>query len=282
MKVIKNIIYYGIIIFSIWFAWNTYNKTPCDRVIHYDISFDERFRISEDEFISFIERAEAPWEDAAGKELFRYVPGSAFKVNLIFSEEQDRLYKGRDISSGLDSQKEDLNSLQSKYQSAVREYESTLKSYETQLRKYERDVEYWNTKGGAPTEKFNQLQNDAKSLDTKLKEVETSRVNVNRLAEENNLEVKNYNDGVSDYNQLFRDPKQFDAGNTDGTEINIYSYDGNQELLTLLTHEFGHVLGIDHIEDESAIMHFLLNDQNKGGKLKKADIEALNISCRLK
>lgn len=281
MKIIKNIIYYGIIIFAVWFAWDTYTKTPCDRVINYDITFDDRFRITEDEFISFIERAEAPWEEAAGRELFRYVPGSKFKINLIFTEEQERLYQGKDISSELDSQQSGLDSLQSRYQSAVRRYESGLKSYQSQLQKYERDVEYWNAKGGAPTETYNQLRQEGNKLDAKLREIEGLRVTVNKLAEENNKEIKEYNQGVNNYNELFRDPKQFDAGNTDGTEINIYSYDGNQELMTLLTHEFGHVLGIDHVEDESAVMYYLLNDQNKGGILKTADINALDFSCKL-
>jgi regulator of replication initiation timing len=282
MKIFKKGMYYGIIIFAIWFAWNSYTKTPCDRVIEYDISFDDRFRITEDEFISFLERAEEPWEDAAGKELFRYVPGSSFKVNLIFSEEQAVLYQGRDISSELDSQQSGIDSLKSRYQSVVRRYESGLREYETQLRKYEQDVEYWNTKGGAPTEIYDQLQNDEKILDAQFKEVEELRRNVNRLAEENNNQIQYYNDGVSNYNNLFKDPKQFDAGNTDGTEINIYSYDGNQELMTLITHEFGHILGIDHLEDESSVMYFLLNEQNKGGVLRTADINALNLSCRLK
>lgn len=281
MKLFKNIIYYAIIIFAIIFAWYTLTRTPCDRVIKYDINFDDRFRITENEFIVAIETAESRWEDAAGKELFRYVPGADFKINLVFSEEQERLYQGRDITENLDQQQSGLDSLQSRYQSAVRRYESELRSYEQKLRKYEQDVEFWNGQGGAPTDIFNQLQNQADTLDRDSRQVESLRLNVNKLAEENNQQVEDFNQDVSQFNNLFRDSKQFDAGNTDGTEINIFSYDGNQELMTLLTHEFGHVLGIDHVDDESAIMYFLLNDQNKGGTLTPTDLDALNISCKL-
>ncbi|MCI5051081.1 MAG: matrixin family metalloprotease [Candidatus Pacebacteria bacterium] len=281
MKLLKNIVYYGIIIFSLWFMWHTFTKTPCDRIIEYDISYDDRFRITETQFLSFVERAEIPWEEAAGKELFRYSPGADFKINLIFSEEQERLYEGNDISANLDQQQADLDSLQTRYQSAVRRYETSLRQYESQVQSYESEVEYWNNQGGAPTETYNKLQNDAQRLDSKYQEVERLRANVNKLAEENNQEIQAYNEGVGDFNELFRDPKQFDAGNTDGTEINIYSYDGNQELMTLIMHEFGHVLGIDHVEDESAVMYYLLNDRNKGGELAQADIDALNLSCKL-
>lgn len=282
MKLFKNIIYYGIIIFAVWFAWHTYTKTPCDRVIEYDISFDDRFRISQDEFISYVERAEEPWEDAAGRELFKYVPGSKFKINLIFSEEQERLYLGNDISFDLDVQQSDLDFLKSRYQNSVNRYELGLREYNNRVSKYEKDVEFWNTQGGAPTVTFKKLQQESNNLKKKFQEVERLRMNANQLAEESNQEVQEFNNGVQDFNKLFMDPKQFDAGDTDGTEVNIYSFDGPQELMTLITHEFGHVLGIDHVDDESAVMYFLLNESNKGGVLKTADINALDLSCKLK
>lgn len=282
MKLIKNIIYYGIIIFAIWFAWHTYTKTPCDRILEYDINFDDRFRITEQEFISFVEGAEKPWEDAAGKELFKYVPGSKFKVNLVFGEQQEKLYLSDDLSLDLDSQQSDLNALKLQYENAVSLYESALQEYNNRVEKYEQDVEFWNTQGGAPTATFKELQKESDDLEKKFQEVERLRVNANTLAEESNQEVQQYNNEVENYNELFVDAKQFDAGNTDGTEINIYSYDGSQELMTLITHEFGHLLGIDHVEDENAVMYFLLNEGNKGGVLKTADINALNLSCKLK
>ena len=77
----------------------------------------------------------------------------------------------------------------------------------------------------------------------------------------------------------FDESYEFDAGNTDGTEINIYSYDGLPELHTLLVHEFGHVLGIDHVDDQYSVMYYLLNEDNRGGELTDVDIAALGSSC---
>jgi len=282
MKWLRTIFLYSMLAVSIFFLWENVLRTPCSRIIEYSIGeFDERFGLSQDEFITQIELAEIPWEDAAGKNIFRYAPEADFKVNLIWSEEQDRLYTGNALEDSLDSKQDSLESIQSRYKSAVSRYERAVASYETKLASYEKDVSYWNERGGAPEAEFNKLQNDAQSLDKKANEIKTLLTQVNKLAEENNMRVNQYNQGVNEYNNLFSHNHEFDAGNTDGTEINVFSYDGLQELRTLLVHEFGHVLGIDHVDDPNSVMYYLLNEQNQSGKLSDIDLAALATSCRL-
>lgn len=281
MKSLRSLLLYGLLIGSLGLLYYTNAQTPCDEIVSYDIgTFDERFGIKKEAFVEILARAETPWETTAGKDLFVYTPGADFKVHLIWSQEQDRLYQGRDISNDLDNQEKGIGSLQSRYDSAVSAYEKSLKDYETKLKKYEKDVDYWNAQGGAPSEKYNQLQQESVRLQSKAKDVEKLRVEVNKLADENNTEVQKYNLGVQEYNQLFKNPKEFDAGNTDGQEINVYSYDGNEELHALLVHEFGHVLGIDHVENEESVMFYLLNEKNKKGILSTEDIESFSQSCK--
>lgn len=281
MKLLRSLILYGLLLASLILLWTRVIKKPCDVVVEYDIgTFDERFRIEPDELITLLEKAEQPWEKEVGRELFTFREGASFKVNLIWSEEQERLYEGHDISKELDSQEKGIGSLQSRYQSAVTRYEQSLRDYEKKLKKYEQEVDYWNNQGGAPTETYNDLQQESKQLEKKAKEVNQFRLAVNDLAEQNNNRVEEYNDGVQEYNTLFKDSREFDAGNTDGKEINVYSYDGEDELYTLLVHEFGHVLGIDHVENENSVMFYLLNESNKKGSLSTEDVARLNKVCR--
>lgn len=283
MKMLRPILLYGSLVASLGLLYHSATQAPCNRVIHYDIGvFDERFRLDEGMFKEIITNAEKPWEEAANRELFIYTPGADFKVNLRWSEEQDRLYKGHDISTDLDTKEKGIGSLQFRYESAVTRYERSLREYESKLKKYERDVDYWNNKGGAPSETYNKLQQESGSLKRKMQEVNQLRSSVNTLADKNNTEVQKYNQGVQEYNKLFKDPKEFDAGNTDGREINVYSYDGKVELTTLLIHEFGHVLGIEHVESEDSVMYYLLSKKNGTGSLSTEDITALNESCPLK
>ena len=282
MKFIIKLFLYGVVIVIGVIVWYKVFLTPCNRVIKYDIgAFDERFDISKDTFIVHIERAELAWEEIAGKQLFRYVPGSSFKVNLIFSEEQQRLYERNKLDNILDNHEVSIDTLQSNYKSILIRYQNTVADYEKQLEKYEQEVSYWNKKGGVPEEKYQFLKKEEYTLDSKASLIETLLTEVNHLAEENNKTVENYNNKVSDYNNLFAINHEFDAGNTDGTEINIYSYDGESELQTLLVHEFGHVLGIDHVDDSHSVMYYLLNEKNKDGRLSDIDKKALELVCRL-
>lgn len=282
MKIIRTILLYAVLGVSIFLLWDKVLRTPCSRLIRYDIgAFDERFNIDREVFLSYVERAEFPWEKAANKELFMYTPGADFKINLIWSEDQERLYKGNDLEENLDSTQDSLSAIQNRYQSAVNRYERAAKEYESKLSAYEADVVYWNNKGGAPKKEYDALDREADSLDRKADEIKRLLANVNTLAEESNQKIERYNSEVTEYNNLFSEGHEFDAGNTDGTEINVYSYDGLRELETLLVHEFGHVLGIDHIDDRGSVMHYLLNSKNRQGKLSADDIAALGFSCKL-
>jgi len=281
MKIIRTIILYGALAFSLVLLWDNVLRSPCSKLIEYDIGiFDDRFRIDREAFITQVELAEIPWEQVADKNLFRYVEGADFKVNLIWSEEQERLYKGNDLENELDSEQNSIDTVQNRYQSAVTRYERAVRSYETTLVKYETHVTYWNTQGGAPASEYTTLQNEADSLERKASEINRLLAQVNKIADENNEKVEDYNSSVGEYNNLFNQGHEFDAGNTDGTEINVYSYDGIQELRTLLVHEFGHVLGIEHVDDQNSVMYYLLNDQNQKGELTEIDTEALQLSCR--
>ncbi len=283
MKFIRSIILYAALGISLLMIWQTFLRTPCARVLDYDIGLvDGRFNLGQDKLIQSIEAAANTWEQVSEHELFRYTPGADFKINLIFSEEQDRLHKGNDIEAELDSQQGIIDSNQNRYQSAVSRHQKAVLSYEQKLKKYEEDVDYWNAQGGAPEDEFQQLTLRASELDRSVGQINNLKDQVNNIVEENNSGVDNYNSNIEEYNSLFQEDKEFDAGDTDGTEINIYSYDGLEELHVLLVHEFGHVLGIDHLEDPASVMYYLLNKENTLGEISENDYQALKESCRLK
>ena len=59
--------------------------------------------------------------------------------------------------------------------------------------------------------------------------------------------------------------------------ITVFSFDDSPELIQLLTHEFGHAVGIGHLADTGAIMYYL-NYAGRGG-LNASDLTALKQQC---
>ena len=280
MKTLGSIILYGALGVSLFFLWDNVLRSPCSRIIEYSIGeFDDRYRISKDEFLDIVQESELVWEDVAQKELFRYVPDADFKINLKWSENQELLYQGDDLENQLDQQQSSIESVQSRYESALQRYETAKREFRQAEESYQRDVDLWNQNPGTQAA-YQELKREERALNEQLTALNSLGALVNRLAEQSNQKIDQFNQGVNEFNQLF-DGREFDAGNTDGTEINVYSFDGEEELHALLVHEFGHVLGIGHIEDSESVMYYLLNEENSDGNLTNFDIAALEQSCRL-
>jgi len=112
----------------------------CSQSLEYSIGeFDSQFGITQNNFLQAAQSAEKMWEDAVGHDLFNYVEGSPFKINLVYG------------------------GLQKKYNELIR-YNHDIKSYNQRLESYNRTVDYWNARGGAPDNIYYSLQSERQAL----------------------------------------------------------------------------------------------------------------------
>jgi hypothetical protein len=282
-------------------AWNQLRLKyfPCKEPIYYSLGvFDDRFGISEEEFLLSLSSAEVIWEKEAGRDLFAYKEGGKLKINLIYDTRQEVTEKLKKLDSALDNRRGSYNEVKVEYEALKKEYERDKKSfsarlalYEERKAKYEEEVQYWNSKGGANKTEYERLQSEQEylkgegvelanledTLNFKIDELNTLAATLNKIASSLNINVAEFNEVTKEHGGEFEEGT-YESG-PDGERINIYQFDDEGKLRRVLSHEFGHALGLEHVEDEKAIMYRLNNGINH--ELTKSDIDALKMRCSL-
>ncbi|MDB5264710.1 MAG: matrixin [Parcubacteria group bacterium] len=269
-----------------------YFNKPCDKPVVYSIgAYDERFGISQTEYESALKEAADLWNTAAGKTVVTYAATGTVPVNLIYGEHQQAVELGKAISteqSAYDAKKAEVESLRKEYSALKTQYEAAAAKFDADNKAYEKEVEYWNKQGGAPPGKYEELAQQRSRLETRQNQLNRQVAQVNSMAnrlnvivdELNNL-AQRTNSKVSVYNKAVGD--DFDQGNyvsdAEGERINIYEFSTRTELKRVLAHEFGHALGLDHVENPDSIMYSY--DLGNEFKLTTEDIAALREVCAI-
>lgn len=270
---------------------------PCKDPINYSLGvFDERFGISQEDFLTSLESAESIWEESISENLFEYKDGGKLKINLIYDNRQLVTDKLEQIDSVVEEGKGSYNEIKIQYEALKKEYESEKISFESRLRifeerrdAYEVEVKYWNAKGGASKAQYDKLQAEQKYLQAeaatianlqsvlnkKIENLNTMASILNGLANSLNLNVNKFNTIATENGGEFEEGTYERDAN--GERINIYQFDNQAKLIRVMIHEFGHALGLEHVEDSKAIMYRLNNGINQ--ELTASDINAIKTRC---
>lgn len=246
--------------------------TPCDKPLEYSIGrFDTQFGLSQADFKSYVSEAGSVWEKVLNKKVFVYNPDAIFKINLIYDERQLVTMQKQKTEFGLSAVEEtfekldaQFNVFKNQYDKKVSGYEQALAAFKDRKSSYDAEVTAWNSKGGAPKDKYESLNvegrylnGEAQRLNTEAMEINTMTKQFNVILEERNTKATEYNKVAQDYNKKYSTGLEFDQAQYTGKEIDVYQFGNKKDLILALTHELGHALGMDHVENPKSIMYYI-------------------------
>lgn len=276
--------------------WNT-QTNPCQKTLYYSIGeFDRQFGIRHAEFQSIIEQAETIWEKSIGRNLFAYDPAAEFTINLVFDKRQQATLARQNLVNELqviESSHTDLATSFEYWHDIFEDkngvYQRMLQRYQQRLKTYNDDVQFWNKKGGASTEMFRELEQERQQLRIEKNRLDEERLYLNRLFEtlksmqKQGANIANaYQTQRQTYQAKYAETSRFNQGEYDGISITVFQFNNPTDLTLLLTHEFGHALGIGHVDNPKAVMYYLKGEQDwTQPALTRNDVEALKLVCGL-
>lgn len=291
-NIFSSVLLLALVLGSVW--WYQATPLPCEMPLPYRIgAFDERFGLSTTSALAEIDAAVRIWEEATGHDLFVYDESADFTINFIFDERQAEADAQAQAEARLLAAEGTSDAIKAAYDAKVASYENLQSlyeqksaSYEQALAVYNQTVEQYNNEGGAPPEVFERLEEDRKKLDVQADQLnaEAAQLNalvqqINVLSETGNEIIGTLNESVDSFNDRFADEREFTQGDYRGTHINIYTFIDTTELRAVLAHELGHALYIDHVENDSAVMYYLMDDLQRDLTLTDEDLLAYNTLC---
>ncbi len=269
---------------------------PCRSPLTYHIeTVDKRFNVSQADARRAVSDAVALWENASGHDLFQEANDGTVAVRFVYDERQKVGQQLKDLGLKLDGSRKTYEQLEARYnqQRALFERESAsfksmLADYDRRRQDYDREVADINARGATEqdakriADERKTLLSDAEKLQGKQAYINNLVKEVNVLAEQLNTMAPAINDDIETFNTVGSERgDEFEAGNyvrdADGRRIDVFVIDDQAQFTRILTHEFGHALGIPHVADEGAVMYRL--NIGKDLALKPADIAALDEAC---
>ena len=266
--------------------------SPCVSPVGYKIgTFDSRFGISREQFIKEVSQSASVWSDVINKTLFYYDEHGPLTINLIYDKRQATTIDVNYLVLEIENAKRNAESIREAYEQEKNIYSKDSEQltkdidiFQMQNKAYTAKVDTYNASGGAQKIEYDAMMMELAQLKQTAKSLDERKQAMQELALSINKKVVHYNEFVVYTNSLIKQSNALGAKKfTEGrftpytNTIDIYQYNDSIKLRRVLTHELGHVLGINHNKNAQSIMYSFNSATTTS--LSKEDIHDLQSVC---
>lgn len=246
--------------------------SPCDTPIPYSIgTIDSGFDVARDELLADVKEAATIWDTTQGKELFVYDPSSKFTINMVYDSRQA-------LTSQITQLNSDLKQKQGAIDPQITSFKQEQAAFEKKVNDLNNQIQYWNSRGGAPKDEYDKLVAQQKSLQEEANNLNATAKQLGQSTQEYNLNAEKLNNTINNYQEVLQNKPEEGLYEQQGNErkISIYIDISKEEFQHTLAHEMGHALGIDHNSNPKSIMY----PQTTNALIPtNEDVSNLNLIC---
>ncbi len=227
---------------------------PCDHPILYKLEpVDARFNISQDQFAQDVQQAVDIWDSGENKELFVEDPNAKLTISLVFDQRQQLTNQINNLDTQLQNEKNTLSPAMQSYKNQVHDFQQKMQTLNEQ-------IDYWNSRGGAPADEYQKLTQQQTELQQESGKLNQLAKTLNQSTDVYNSDVTQLNQTVDSLDTTLQAKPEEGLYNPQDNTIVIYFNNGSNELIHTLAHELGHSLGMQHVQDNNAIMYYRTNN----------------------
>ena len=225
-----------------------FSESICENPITYKIgTIDDDFDISYEELKTLAENGSKIWEEAYGKELFKYDENAKLEINLVYDERQDYLKNIGDLEESVYDHKLDMDE-------KLKIFDQMVAAFDEERDSLNEKIDYWNKKGGAPKDEYEKIILEQDTLLRKAEKINQYAQDLNKTVDFVNEKINNLNNNVKSFNDLLGENPEMGVYTSGIEKIDIFFYSNEDHLTNVISHELGHALGLGHLDREDALM----------------------------
>ncbi|HSX39054.1 MAG TPA: matrixin family metalloprotease [Candidatus Saccharimonadales bacterium] len=251
-------------------ALNIVMYSQCDAPTAYKLgALDAKFGLTNKLAEEDIQKATNIWSKAYDKTLFTNNFNAVLTVNFVYDE---RSYLNSQISQ-LENQ---LSNSNKSIQQQIGAYEADLIIFEKKVSNFKSKVQGLESSGKMTREVYNSLVSEQNALIAEGNALNAKAKSLNLATTDYNSQVKTLNQNVGEFNQSISQKPEEGLYDPSNNTITIYFASNQDELIHTLAHEFGHSLGMQHVQDPLAIMY---PSASSTFLTSQEDLQELSLVC---